>query len=470
VTRPDGASTQARSRVVLGRWRITDGPSRSLLSNAGSLFGATVVTSVIGAIFWAVAARIFPAPAVGLAAAAISAMLLMGQVATIGLGTVLMGELSQHEGSERGLIYSAVTISAVVGAVLGAVFIAAASWIAPELNALNVPTAVLLFAIGVASTASGFVLDQAFIGLLRGGLQLLRNTIASITKLIVLIVIGGIGFAVLRPDGTSLLLAWVAGGVASMALILAVPRSSDRGPARPLWHVPEGLAGLALRHHLLNLSILAPGLLLPLLVTAVMSAEADAYFYIAYMIASLGWAVPAALATALYASGARDIEALTIRLRLAFWLCIGAGIALNLFMLVGAGPLLSIFGAPYADRAGTLLRLLSLGIFPVTINSLYVPIARLERRFLQGTILNVAGMLVVFLFVVVGARVGGLDGTGVGWLVGFSIGTLPLLPTVFRVAVRRSVEPISGDLFGQLPGLGGRPDALDADVGTRSTR
>jgi O-antigen/teichoic acid export membrane protein len=464
VTRPDGASTQARSRAVLGRWRIIDGPSRSLLSNAGSLFGATVVTSGIGAIFWALAARIFPAPAVGVAAAAISAMLLMGQVATIGLGTVLMGELSQHEGSERGLIYSAATISAVVGAVLGAVFIAAASWIAPELNALNVPTGVLLFAIGVASTASGFVLDQAFIGLLRGGLQLLRNTIASMTKLIVLIVIGGIGFVVLRPDGTSLLLTWVAGAVVSMALILAVPRSSDRGPARPLWHVPEGLAGLALRHHLLNLSILAPGLLLPLLVTAVMSAEADAYFYIAYMIASLGWAVPAALATALYASGARDIEALTVRMRLAFWLCIGAGIALNLFMLVGAGPLLSIFGAPYADRAGTLLRLLSLGIFPVTINSLYVPIARLERRFLQGTILMVAGMLVEFSFVVVGARAGGLDGTGVGWLVGFSIGALPLLPTVFRVAVRRTVKPISGDLFGQLPGLGSRPDALDADV------
>lgn len=461
MTIPGGASTKARSRAMLHRWRITAGASRSLLSNAASLFGATILTVGFGAIYWALAARIFPATAIGLAAAAISAMLLTGQVATIGLGTVLMGELSQHEGSERGLIYSAATISAIVGAILGVVFITAASSIVPELSALNVPARVLLFAIGVAVTAAGLVLDQAFIGLLRGGLQLLRNTIAAITKLVVLIIIGGVGFLALRPDGATLVLTWVVGGVASMALLLAVPRSSDRGgPGRPLWHVPEGLAGLAVRHHLLNLSILAPGLLLPLVVTAVMSAEANAYFYIAYMIASFGWAVPAALATALYASGARDIEALSVRVRLAFWLSMGTGIALNLFMLVGAGPLLSIFGAPYADRAGTLLRLLSLGIFPVTINSLYVPIARLERRFLHGTLRMVASMLIEFAFVVAGARAGGLDGTGVGWLIGVSFGVLPLVPAVFRVGVRGSVKPISRDAFGQLPGLDTRPDAL----------
>jgi len=458
VTLRDEASTKQRSRALLERWRLSASASQSLLSNAASLFGATILTVGIGAIYWALAARIFPATAVGLAAAAISAMLLTGQVATIGLGTVLMGELSQHEGSERGLIYSAAAISATVGAILGVVFIMVAGSIVPELSALNMPAGVVLFAIGVAVTAAGLVLDQAFIGLLRGGLQLLRNTIAAVTKLIVLVVIGSIGVLALRPDGTTLFLTWVVGGVTSMVLILAVPRNSDRGPGRPLWQVPEGLGRLAVRHHLLNLSILAPGLLLPLVVTAVMSAEANAYFYIAYMIASFGWAIPAALATALYASGARDLGALSGRVRLAFWLCMGIGIALNLFMLVGAGPLLSIFGEAYANRASTLLRLLSLGIFPVTINSLYVPIARLERRFLHGTILMIAGMLIEFAFVVVGARAGGLDGTGIGWLVGVSFGVLPLLPAVFRVGVRGSVAPINRDSFGRLPALALRPE------------
>jgi O-antigen/teichoic acid export membrane protein len=192
-----------------------------------------------------------------------------------------------------------------------------------------------------------------------------------------------------------------------------------------------------------------------------LSAEANAYFYIAYTIANLGWAIPAALATALYASGARDIGALAARLRLAFWLCIGAGFAFNICMVVGAGPVLSIFGAPYAQQADLLLRLLSLGIFPVTITSMYVPIVRLERRFLQGTVLMIVAMLVAFVFVIVGAQLAGLDGVGLGWLVGASIGTLPLLPTVVRVAVRHSVEPVKGDAFGQLPGL---PDTPPSDL------
>ena len=299
------------------------------------------------------------------------------------------------------------------------------------------------------------MLDQAFVGLLRAGLQLFRNIIASIGKLVVLLIVAALGISLLEPAGASIFLTWVIGGAISMALILAVPRSSS-GPSRPLWHVPEGLAALAIRHHLFNLSILAPGLLLPLVVTAVMSAEANAYFYIAYMTISLGWALPAALATALYASGARDIGSLSPRVRLAFWLCMATGVALVLFMLVGAAPVLSIFGEAYADRAAGLLRVLSFGIFPITINSLYVPIARIERRFLHGAVLMGLGMIIEFIFVVIGAEKAGLDGIGVGWLIGYSLGVVPLIPTVFRVAVRRSVRPIRADILGVLPDLARR--------------
>lgn len=464
-TRSATESAQKHPRSRLDRLRVTDAHNRSLLYNAASLFGTTVLTAGFGAAYWALAARIYPAAAVGLAAAAISAMILIGRLATLGLGTVLMGELSQHRGSKRGLIYSATSISALVGTVIGAAFIVAAGRIAPELRALSEPVGIFVFAIGVASTSSGFVLDQAFIGLLRGGIQLVRNTIASIAKLIALAAIGVVGLAFPRLDGQSLFSTWVIGGVVSMAVIIAIPRASGAATAVSLWRLPEGLVGLALRHHLLNLSILAPSLLLPVLVTGLLSAEANAYFYIAYTIANLGWAVPAALATALYASGARDLDALSSRLRLSFWLSVGTGVLFNLFMSIGARPLLSLFGPTYANQAESLLLLLSLGIFPVTITSMYVPIIRLERRFLQGTAVMIGAMLTAFAGVVIGAGVMGLNGAGAGWLIGASVGSLPLLPTVFRVAVRRSVEPVEGDVFGRLPDVVGNvvPE-LDPDV------
>jgi O-antigen/teichoic acid export membrane protein len=426
---------------------FTRAGDRPLLSNAVSLFGTTVLTAGLGALYWAIAARTFPPEAVGVAGAAISAMILLGRVATVGLGTFLMGELSPANKSRRGLIYSATAISGGAGALGGVLFAVAAGWIAPDLAILATPAGVFLFALGVATTAAGFVLDQAFIGLLRGGVQLLRNALASVAKVLLLVALVIVPLVALPPDGPALFATWVVAGALTMAFIFAVPRDEPKGTATSFWQLPEGLAGLALRHHALNLSVLAPSLLLPLLVTALLSAEANAYFYIAFTIANLAWAVPASFAFALYASAAHDPSAVSARLRFAWKVCIVAGVGLNAVILVAAPLVLSIFGSSYAEQGSTLLRLLALGIFPVTINSLYVSIARIERAFFRGAALMLAGMVVSFAGVALGARLGGLDGVGFGWLAGVSIGVLPLLPAVWRAtrgSMRQAVPSASG--------------------------
>lgn len=428
---------------------LTRAGTGSLIYNAGSLFGATLLTAALGALYWALAARFFTPGAVGVAAAAISAMVLAGQVSTVGLGTVLMGELPHHRGSERSLITSGVGVAAAVGLAVGVVAIAIAGTFIPELAAMRDLQGVLIFGVGAAVTAAGLVLDQAFLGILQGGLQLVRNGLASIAKLAALVAIGvGVAGA---TQGETLFLTWVVGGLVSMVLLFAVRRVTEPGPTWTVWRSPGRLPALAARHHVLNLSILAPGLLLPLVITAVLSAEANAYFYIAFLVAGFAFAGPSALATALYAVGSRDVATLTSRVRLAFWLSMAAGVALNLFMLVGAGPLLSIFGTAYAENAVTLLRLFSLGIFAVTINSLFVPIARIERRFIEGAALMVASMAIEFVFVIAGAIFGGLEGAGIGWLVGYMLGILPLAPTVYRVGVRGEVKRITSDRLGTLP-------------------
>jgi O-antigen/teichoic acid export membrane protein len=436
----------------------------SLVFNAGSLFGATLLTAGLGAIYWALAARFFDPTAVGVAAAAISAMVLAGQVSTVGLGTVLMGELRHHGGSERSLIYSGVGVAAGVGLAVGAITILVAGIFIPALGAMREPVGIALFAVGAAVTSAGLVLDQAFLGLLRGGFQLLRNGLASVAKLGVL---AAIGLALtMAGRGELLFLTWVAGGVVSMLLLLAVRRVTTPGPTRTVWRSPGRLPALAARHHILNLSILAPGLLLPLVITAILSAEANAYFYIASLIASFAFAGPSALATAVYAAGSRDVTELPRRVRFSLWLSLGAGVALNIFMLVGAAPLLSIFGAKYAANSVMLLRLFSLGIFPVTINSLFVPIARVERRFLEGAVLMVASMVIELVCVIAGASLGGLSGSGIGWLVGYWLCILPLVPTVYRVAAHGDVRPIDSDRLGTLPApVRSGVEAIDSESG-----
>ncbi|HEX5240871.1 MAG TPA: MATE family efflux transporter, partial [Candidatus Limnocylindrales bacterium] len=390
---------------------------------------------------------------------------LVAQVATIGLGTVLMGELSEHHAAARSLVSSSVGLSALTGAILGTAFILVAAWIVPQLGSFVMPAGIAAFALGVAVTASGLVTDQALLGLRRGGLQLVRNGLASVVKLAALV-----GIAVVAGSVTSsigLFSTWVVGSVVSLLVLLVLARRADDA-SRPIWRAGEGIGRLAVRHHLLNLSILAPGLLLPLVVTATTSAETNAYFYIPYVVASFIWAIPAALATAVYAAGARDVDRLAHRVRLVFALSLAAGIATNLVLLPGAQPLLSIFGRNYASESVTLLRLFGLGIFPITLNSLYVPIVRVERKFLVGTALMLLSLVIELAVVAIGASRGGLAGAGLGWLIGYTISVVPFIPAIVRVALRRSVRPIDADVLGSLapmaPPSASRPSASPSSV------
>jgi O-antigen/teichoic acid export membrane protein len=64
-----------------------------LFTNAGSLMGTTVITSLVGFAYWWLAARTAPADAVGQASAAVSAMTLIGTIGMFGMGTMLISEL-----------------------------------------------------------------------------------------------------------------------------------------------------------------------------------------------------------------------------------------------------------------------------------------------------------------------------------------------------------------------------------------
>src|SRR5438132_1175124 len=93
-----------------------------MLINAGSLVCTTVATGVLGFAYWWVAARQFPPQAVGLASAAVSAMMLLGSICILGLGTLLIGELPRQPGKEAPLISAALIIVGGVGACGGIIF------------------------------------------------------------------------------------------------------------------------------------------------------------------------------------------------------------------------------------------------------------------------------------------------------------------------------------------------------------
>ncbi|MGC1166119.1 MAG: MATE family efflux transporter [Solirubrobacterales bacterium] len=408
--------------------------NRTVLVNAGSMMSTVLVTALLGAGFWLIAARQFTPEAVGVASAAVAAMMLLGYLATVGLGTMLMGELPRRETGYRGLLNAALLLSGGIGAVLGLGFAFAAPLLSSDLDPLSESWgAVLAFAAGVGLTGLTAVLDQALIGLLRGGLQLNRNVVFSVVKLLAL---AAAGLLLTSPGGVWIYTAWMLGIAVSLVVLARFYAQHGADSLRPRFAELAGMRRNAATHHIYNLAIRAPDLVLPLIVVTMLSAEANANFYIAWMIASFGFMVPVSLSSVLYAVGSGDPERLHERYRLSIGLSAAIGLVVNLVLLVAAGPILSLFGSSYEQDALLPLQILALGVFPETIKAHFLSISRVERR-IAATIPLVIGGTVLELGGALGAGLSGsLSLVAAGWLAAVCIEAMVMSRDVFRFLTR----------------------------------
>jgi O-antigen/teichoic acid export membrane protein len=421
--RDRAAGTAAFLRAEIAR-------NRTVLVNAGSMMSTVLVTALLGAAFWLIAARKFSPDAVGVASAAVSAMMLLGYLATVGLGTLLMGEMPRRENGHRGLLNAALLLTGAIGAVLGLVFAFAAPLISPDLDPLSESwEAVLAFVAGVSLTGLTAVLDQALIGLLRGGLQLNRNVVFSVVKLLAL---AAAGFLLTSPGSAWIFGAWALGIAVSLLVLARFYAKRGEDSLRPQFAQLAEMRVDAATHHVYNLAIRAPDLVLPLIVVSMLSAEANANFYIAWMIASFGFMVPVSLSSVLYAVGSGDPERLHERYRLSIGLSAAIGVVVNLALLVAGGPILSLFGASYEQGALVTLHILALGVFPETIKAHFLSISRVERR-IAATIPLVIGGTFLELG---GALAAGLSDSlaliAAGWLAAVCIEAAVMSRDVFR--------------------------------------
>jgi hypothetical protein len=131
---------------------------------------------------------------------------------------VLMGELPQRESRAHGLLNAALATAALVGGALGIGFALIAPLVSSGFDPLREsPLSVLIFAVGVALTALTLVLDQALIGLLRGGLQLTRNIVFSVVKLLLLL---GVAALAATYGGMGIYTAWAMGALLSLVVLI----------------------------------------------------------------------------------------------------------------------------------------------------------------------------------------------------------------------------------------------------------
>lgn len=413
-----------------------------ILINAGSLVGTTAVTSGLGFIYWWLAARQNSAEAVGLASAEVAAMTLLGTFSILGLGTLLIGELPRQKGQEASLVSAALLVVGLVGAIVGIGYALIAPYLSHDFQSLNANAGdVILFALGVSLTAVTSVLDQAFIGLLRGEMQLWRNALFSVIKLAALL---AADLWLSQVTGLTIYVTWIIGNVFSLvvfALFLAIKRIGTPRSYLPQWKLLRRFGSTALKHHALNLMLQAPALVLPVLVTIMLSATVNAWFYVAWNLGGIANAISASLASTLYAVSSAQPSVLANKLRLTVSLSFGACALVNLPLIVAPKLALGIFGHGYAEQAAFSLCILSLESFPFIIKNHYIALSRIRNQMMRTTLVTLGTGLLEMGGSVVGAHLGGLNGLSLGWFFAMCIEGLCMAPTVY-LAARPAKAPL----------------------------
>jgi O-antigen/teichoic acid export membrane protein len=405
---------------------------RDLLRNAGSLIASTGVASMLGVVYWMFATREFSQRAVGFGSAAVSAMTLLGTIGMLGLGTLLIGELPRRT-ARAGLVSAALLTCGLASLVIGTGF----ALVAPRVSynfaqMIGSPGRAGLFAAGVAVTGVTLVFDQATIGLLRGGLQLGRNIAFAVVKVLVLP-----ATAMILHDqfGAGITLSWVAGMVVSLMLVAVRLRFAHEPVLpRPDWGVLRGLGKTAMAHNWLNLAMTMPFYLLPVLVTLLVSPSANAAFYIASMLTTFLFIVPAHLSTVLFAVAAADPQVIARKLRFALRLSFMIGVPGMAVLIVGAHTALDLFGKGYGE-ATVPMWLITLGYPAAVPKSLYVAVCRAQGKIPRAAVILSSCTAAEMAAAVAGGLAGGLYGLSLALLAVRYAEALVTGPPVFRAAI-----------------------------------
>lgn len=423
------AVPQEKSRFIsAGAWR----EHQDLIRNAGSLVGTTGVTSILGAAYWTIAARLFSQQEVGYGAAEIPAMTLLGTIGMFGLGTLLIGELPRRK-RPSGLVSAALIASALGSLLLGVCFVFIAPYFSGRFeDIIGTSQQGAIFALGVMLTGAAFVLDLATIGLLRGGIQLTRNIVFCAVKLIAL----PLAASILHNQlGVGIMLSWVGGLLLSvLAVVIPLRNSGISLFARPDWQLLRSLGRSAMAHNWLNIAMMVPPTLIPVLVTIVVSPSANAAFYIAYMLSGFLYVIPTHLGTTLFAVAAADPKAMARKMRFALRICYLIGLPSTAILILVSHTALSIYGPGYARIATVPMWLLALGYIPSVPRLLYIAVCRSSGRIVFAATVLTAFTVTEIASVTVAGATDGLLGVSAALLAVFVAEGLVTTPAVLRAA------------------------------------
>ncbi|WP_169064044.1 lipopolysaccharide biosynthesis protein [Geodermatophilus dictyosporus] len=416
--------------------------------NSLALIAAKVAAMGLGFLFWLVAARIASPTEVGLAAGAVSAMMLCTQFAILGFGSAVITHLKANEGRLPTLLNSALTLVVSASGVLSLVFVGFSGLVLAQLDVVaHSPAFAALFVAAAVFGTLGILLDQTATALRRGDQALVRNVVFGVGTLLGLV---AVATGLDAPSAGAVFAPWaVAGALATTVGLWQLRRAIPRYRIRTSVDGPlsGALVRSALPNYALTLAERTPGLLLPVIVTELLAPDTNATWYAVWMMAWIVYIVPVQVGLTVFSEVAADPGSHSAAVRRGVRSSLGIGLLVAGTVAVAADPLLGLLGPHYAEGGATPLRILVLGWLPLTFVHCYYAAARAHRRLREAVAVAVVSAVVSVTAAAAGGVTGGLTAMALAWLaVQTATGAWALLrlrATSPAAAVPRRARPAS---------------------------
>jgi len=419
-----------------GAWRELRSP---LFKNALLLMANSPVNQAFGFLFWFIVARTYSTVDVGLAAASIATVGMLGSIAAFGLGTGLVRYLPEAGDKADLMINSCLTLSGLAGLAAAGIFLLGAQWWAPQMGFLTSHPvyAATFLAVNAASAMAGTA-NGVFLARRQTRFILWQSVIQGFRIPLPLVLVAFFGvFGIFGSWALAMLVS------TAIALLWFIPLVQPG--YRPLPKVKRSAIGDLLHFSIVNYLAgivgVIGGSVLPLVIVNILGPESVAHFYIASMMVGLLERIPAAVTSSLFAEGSqpdanfsRDVR------RSARFLVPLMGIGIIVFCFFG-DLLLGLFGKEYSDAALRLMQLLALSIGLGVIPGLYGIKLLIQKRVRRIMVLSSVGAIVSLGFVAILLPYRGLTGVGEASLA--SNGVMAILigflwRTDMRMATRRT--------------------------------
>jgi len=404
-----------------------------LYRNGYILLLSGIISAGLGMVYWFLAARLYAPGTIGLNSALLSAVMFLSGASQLGLNSVLVYFIPRAKQGTGLLVLQSYLVSLFVAGVAGLLFGWGIGIWAPTLRfVVELPLLFLVFILSIMTWCIFTLQDSVLTGLRQTVWVPVENSLVALIKIGLLLVFAG------SFQQYGIFAAWMIPTVISLLpvnwLIFGrlIPQREPKGQGTSATTSLPEMTRHMFGNYVGSLFFLASSTLLPVIVTELAGARANAYFYIPWMMATGLQLIPQNMTTALTAEVAHDRTKMSAYCAGMLKQIMRLLLPLVALIFVGAPWILGLFGPDYAREGTPLLRLLPLAIIPNVFVSLYISIARVQSRMksimvVQGIICILSLGMSYWLL-----KPYGITGIGIAWFTTQSVMATILYVTELR--------------------------------------